>query len=57
MRDPRVRLKIGDRLFDRTVSHVTDADTRTAVHASFVTKYPQWSSPKLENVHILLVGS
>ena len=56
MRDPRVRLKIGDRVFDQTVSHVTDADTRAAVHASFVAKYPEWSSPGLENVHILLVG-
>ena len=55
MRDPRVRLKIGDRLFDQTVSHVTDADTRAAVHASAVAKYPEWSSPGLENVHILLV--
>ena len=56
MRDPRVRLKIGDRIFDQTVSHVTDGETHEAVHASFVTKYPQWSSPGLENVHILLVG-
>ncbi len=55
MRDPRVRLKIGDRLFDQTVSHVTDADTRAAVHASAVAKYREWSSPGLENVHILLV--
>ena len=57
MRDPRVRLKIGDRVFDQTVSHVTDAETHEAVHASFVAKYPEWSSPGLENVHILLVGS
>ena len=56
MRDPRVRLKIGDRLFDQTVSHVTDAEKHEAVHASFVAKYPEWSSPGLENVHILLVG-
>ena len=56
MRDPRVRLKIGDRIFDQTVSHVTDGETHEAVHASFVAKYPQWSSPGLENVHILLVG-
>jgi len=55
MRDPRVRLKIGDRLFDQTVSHVTDAETREAVHTSFVAKYPEWSSPGLENVHMLLV--
>ena len=55
IRDPRVRLKIGDRLFDETLSHVTDADTREAVHASAVAKYSEWSSPGLENVHILLV--
>ena len=56
MRDPRVRLKIGDRVFDQTVSHVTDPETRDAVHANAVAKYSQWSSPGLENVHILLVG-
>lgn len=57
MRDPRVRLKIGGRLFDQTVAHVTDSDTRQAVHTSFEAKYPQWSSPGLQNVHILRVGS
>jgi len=57
MRDPRIRLKIGDRVFDQTVSHVTDAETRAAVHENAVAKYPAWSSPGLENVHILLVGS
>ncbi len=56
LRDPRVRLKIGDRLFDRTVSHVTDPETRAAVHESFRSKYPEWSSPGLENVHIFRVG-
>lgn len=55
IRDPRVRLKIGDRVFDRTLRHVTDPDTREAVHQSFVDKYPEWSSPGLENVHILAV--
>ena len=57
MRDPMVRLKIGDRLFDQAVSHVTNSETREGVHASAVAKYPQWTSPGLENVHILLVGS
>jgi len=37
------------------VSHVTDADRRAAVHASAVAKYPEWSSPGLDDVHILLV--
>ena len=55
MRDPRIRLKIGDRLFDRTVTHVVDPDLREAVHARFVAKYPQWSSPGLENVHFFRV--
>ena len=55
MRDPRVRLKIGDRVFDQTVSHVTDAATRAAVHANAVAKYSGWTSPGLENVHILRV--
>ena len=44
------------RVFDQTVSHVTDPETRDAVHANAVAKYSQWSSPGLENVHILLVG-
>jgi hypothetical protein len=55
MRDPRVRLKIGDRIFDQTVSHVTDGDTRAAVYAKAAAKYPPLSSTGLENVHILLV--
>ncbi len=55
MRDPRVRLKIGGQLFDRTVRHVTDAATRQAVHERFIAKYPQWTSPGLDNVHFLLV--
>ena len=55
MRDTRVRLKIGDRLFDQTVRHVTDPETRAAVHATAVAKYPGWSSPGLDNVHVLLV--
>ena len=57
MRDPRVRLKIGDRLFDQTVRHVTDPATRAAVHERFVAKYPEWTSPGLENVHFLLVDN
>ena len=57
MRDPRVRLKIGERVFDQTVSHVTDAATREEVHDNAVAKYPEWSSPGLENVHILKVGT
>ena len=55
LRDPRVRLKIGDQLFDRTVSFVTDAAEKEAVHQNFVKKYSEWTSPGIENVHIFRV--
>lgn len=41
MRDPRVRLKIGDRVFDRTVALVTDAAERDAVLEAKARKYPR----------------
>ena len=56
VRDPRVRLKIGDRLFDQTVAYVDDPSVRAPVHQAFVAKYPEWTSPGLENVHMLLIG-
>ncbi len=56
LRDPRVRLKIGNQLFERTVSHVTDPKEREAVHQTFVDKYTEWHSPGLDNVHMLLVS-
>ncbi len=55
MRDPRVRLKIGNQLFDRTLSWVTDETEREAVLQTFIEKYTEWRSPGLENVHIFLV--
>ncbi len=55
MRDPRVRLKIGDRLYDQTVRHITDDALRAPVIQSFMSKYPEWNNPGNENVHILLV--
>ena len=55
MRDPRVRLKIGNQLFERTVSWVTDATEKEAVLQTFIEKYPEWRSPGIENVYIFLV--
>ena len=55
VRDPRVRLKIGDQLFDQILSYIDDESIRTPVHQAFVDKYPQWASPGLENVHIFQV--
>ena len=55
LRDPRVRLKIGDRLFDQTLTHIDDEDIRAPVYQAFLDKYPDWRSPGQENVHIFLV--
>ena len=55
LRDPRVRLKIGDQLFERTLSWVTDEADREAVLQTFVEKYTEWHSPGLENVHMFRV--
>ena len=55
LRDPRVRLKIGDRLFSQILSFVTDAAEREAVYQNFVKKYSDWTSPGIENVHIFQV--
>ena len=55
IRDPRVRLQIGEQLFDQALSYIDDEDIRTPVHQAFVDKYPQWTSPGLENVHIFQV--
>ena len=55
MRDPRVRLKIGNSLYDQTLSYVSDENTKQPVIQSFEDKYPQWDNPGNENVHIFLV--
>ena len=41
MRDPHVRLKIGDRVFERTVALVTDPAEKDAVLATKAKKYPR----------------
>ena len=41
MRDPHVRLKFGDSLYDCTLSHVTDANERAAVLGPRAQKNPQ----------------
>jgi hypothetical protein len=40
-RDPHVRIKIGDQLFDRTLIYVTDPAERAAVIRNKAKKYPQ----------------
>ncbi len=40
-RDPHVRIKIGDQLYDRTLVYVTDPDERAAVIKNKAKKYPR----------------
>jgi hypothetical protein len=53
MRDPRVRLKVGDRIYERTLTPVTDAAEREAVLAANVRKYPRPAA--IERIHLLRV--
>ena len=55
MRDPRVRIKIGENLYDRQLSYVSDESIRVAVHNELEAKYPAWNSPGLENVYVFRV--
>jgi len=40
-RDPRVRLKIGDQLYDRTATHVTDEAELALVVEAYAQKFPR----------------
>jgi hypothetical protein len=55
MRDPRVRLKIGDQVFDETVSLVTDPAERAAVLESKAKKYPAQRVAKTSTVYLFRV--
>jgi hypothetical protein len=55
MRDPRVRLKIGDRVFDQTLALVTDPAERAAVLESKARKYPQQRVPRTSTVSLFRV--
>ena len=57
MRDPHVRLKIGDQVFDETLSLVTDPAERTAVLESKAKKYPGQRVPKTSTVYLFHVLS
>ena len=55
MRNPRVRLRIGNQLFERTLSLVTDVAEKEAVLESKKKKYPGWKNPGMGNVHLFQV--
>src|ERR1700689_3728099 len=45
IRDPHVRLKIADKVYDRTASVVDDPAEKAAVIEARRRKYPQWKGP------------
>ena len=55
MRDPHVRLKIGNQLFDETLKLVTDPVERAAVLEDKAKKYPQQRVAKTSTVYLFRV--
>ncbi len=55
MRDPHVRIKIGDKLYDRTLVVVTDQTEIEGVLQARVKKYPQLKVPANATVHVFHV--
>ncbi len=55
MRDPRVRLKIGPQLFDRTLALVTDPAEKHAVLESKARKYPRLPEVDESRVYVFRV--
>jgi len=56
-RDPRVRLKIGDQVYDRSLVYVTDPDLRAAVIQNKRKNYPQQVIPPGAYINIFHVVS
>jgi hypothetical protein len=56
IRDPRVRLKIGDQVFDRTLSVVGDPTEKAAVLQAKGRKYPQWKVPSVAAATVFRVN-
>ena len=54
-RDPHVRIKIGNQLYDHTLSYVTDAAEREAVLQLKRKKYPQQKIPATSTVNVFHV--
>ncbi len=55
MRDPHVRLKIGNNLYDRTLTVVTDPAERASVLQARKKKYPALRIPPTATVNIFHV--
>ena len=55
IRNPRVRLKIGDQLYDRTLSVSNDPGEKAAVLQAKGKKYPEWKVPPVEKTTVFRV--
>lgn len=55
VRDPHVRIRIGDQLYDRTLSYVTDPAERAGVIAAKRKKYPQQKIPTTSTINVFHV--
>jgi len=55
VRDPHVRLKIGDQVFDRTVALVTDPAEKDAVLQTKAKKYPRQQLSDTSRVYVFRV--
>jgi hypothetical protein len=54
-RDPHVRIKIGDQLYDRTLAYVTDPAERAGVIEAKRKKYPQQKIPATSTINVFHV--
>jgi hypothetical protein len=54
--NPNVRLKIGDNLFDRTITVINDPNEKAAVLQAKAKKYPEWKPPTVEAATVLRVN-
>ena len=55
MRDPHVRIKIGDKVYDRTLLLVTDPAEQEGVLQARAKKYPQLKIPPNATIHVFHV--
>ena len=56
IRDPHVRLKIADQVFDRTLSVINDPVEKAAVLQAKGKKYPQWKVPSVSAATVFRVN-
>ncbi len=56
VRDPHVRLKIADKVFDRTLSIVEDPAEKAAVLQAKGRKYPHWKVPSVSAATVFRVN-